>query len=259
MESPVKDVGIIYVMLFIYKLANEFNDESRRTIFRLAALQFYRPKDLLAIIEKVIKSKLTGLEQSKFLRDKIDEVSKTAINYNPDNPILSTQFTKGDKSAKSVQLIENYRAFLKSRADVLEHNHEYDLVFTIMCNSPYLLTKFIDLEHEHINYKTMRSYLTMLSNREIFSPVRTHEVIKRVFGGLVISWQDHKEINGLIALMSLRNAGDEYPLPKWTRSGRKEREAIKSAQRFDRFIHYHNRRNEEKKSKLDEKRRSKLT
>ena len=60
-ESPVEDMGIIYVMLLINKLANEFNDESRRIIFKLAALNFYQPKVLLEIIETVVKSKFTGL------------------------------------------------------------------------------------------------------------------------------------------------------------------------------------------------------
>ena len=40
-ESPIEDMGIIYVMLLINKLANEFNDESRRIIFKLTALRFY--------------------------------------------------------------------------------------------------------------------------------------------------------------------------------------------------------------------------
>lgn len=52
----------------VYKIVGEFNEESKKTIFKLVALLFFEPIKMLQILDFSIKTKLTGLEQTKYLK-----------------------------------------------------------------------------------------------------------------------------------------------------------------------------------------------
>ena len=68
-ESPVKNVGILYLALYIFKTAKEFNEESRKFILKLLAVYFNQPHELLKILDFAINTSLTGLQQSDYLRE----------------------------------------------------------------------------------------------------------------------------------------------------------------------------------------------
>jgi hypothetical protein len=213
-ESPIKHVGIIYVILFVYKIVEEFNEESRKCIFKLVALLFYEPLVILRTIHHSIKTKLTGLEQTKYLKDILIRESASRINYNHENPVLSRMFCESYKNPNVKQVIEYYRSNLKSKKDEFERRNEYDLIFTILCHSPYLLIKFIDLEREHLHLKLLVSFLLAVGYRDAFHPMRTFELLKRVFAVLVISSKEGKEINYLIGAIQSKNIEEEFVLPK---------------------------------------------
>jgi hypothetical protein len=43
LDSQIKNEGIIYVSIYVYKIAKEFNEESKKCIFKLLALYFKEP------------------------------------------------------------------------------------------------------------------------------------------------------------------------------------------------------------------------
>lgn len=104
-EPPVHHLGIVYVMLLVGRIASEFNEESRKCIFRLVAVLFFEPLQLLKIIDHAIRTKLTGLEQTKYLREALAKETATRNNFNNHNPILSKYFCENYKNAKTGEAI----------------------------------------------------------------------------------------------------------------------------------------------------------
>jgi hypothetical protein len=92
-------------MLFVFKIADDFNEESKRIIFKLVALLFFEPASILKIIEFSIKTKLTGLEQTRHLRDILMKESNQKYNFNTKNPILSNYFCQNYKRPTTKQAI----------------------------------------------------------------------------------------------------------------------------------------------------------
>jgi hypothetical protein len=69
LEAPVENIGIVYVALYIYKTAKEFNEESRKCIFKLLAMFFNHPHSLMKVIEVNIKAEQTSLQKTAYLKE----------------------------------------------------------------------------------------------------------------------------------------------------------------------------------------------
>jgi hypothetical protein len=58
---------------------------------------------------------------------------------------------------------------------------EFNLLFIILTQNPYALTKYIFCKRYEINYKVMRSFLSYVIKEEIFDSLRVLEFGRRVF------------------------------------------------------------------------------
>ena len=58
----------------------------------------------MKIIDYSITTKLTGLQHSRYIRDKLEEAVKTKSNFNVNNPIFS-QFFRDSSNHKNSNII----------------------------------------------------------------------------------------------------------------------------------------------------------
>ncbi len=102
---PLPHEGIIYVMMLVGRIAPEFNEESRKCLFRLAAVLFYEPLMLLKAIDFTATTKLTGLEQTRCLRDLLTKEAATRSNFSADNPTISKFISQNYTNPKTAEVV----------------------------------------------------------------------------------------------------------------------------------------------------------
>jgi uncharacterized membrane protein len=55
------------------------------------------------------------------------------------------------------------------------------VIFIILCNEPYLMAKLFHLEHSSINFKQVRSFISYVTQEEIFDQAKLLELARRCF------------------------------------------------------------------------------
>jgi hypothetical protein len=104
-EPPLPHLGIVYVMLLLARIAAEFNEESRKCLFRLAAVLFFEPLQLLKAVDFAVNTKLTGLEQTHHLREILAKESASHANFASNNPVLSKYFCENHKNPRTKEVV----------------------------------------------------------------------------------------------------------------------------------------------------------
>ena len=78
--NPLNSYNFIYPVLLIKKFASELCDENRVILMMSLTYQFENPEGLLEIVEKLLNTKSTSLEQKIILKShlrKVEEGKKT--------------------------------------------------------------------------------------------------------------------------------------------------------------------------------------
>lgn len=69
----------------------------------------------MKVIDHSIKTKLTGLQHTNYIKSILKEATKTKLNFNTNNPIMSKFFCKSVDNINSKFVIEEFRHHFKTK------------------------------------------------------------------------------------------------------------------------------------------------
>ena len=108
-------------------------------------------------------------------------------------------------------------------------------MFTFLCQAPYRLIKFIELEKDHLNFKNVYTFLMMTASRPIFNKSKSYEVLKRIFIGLAMTSKELKNIDDLIQSYEAKSTEEEFQVIKLNKMNEYEQKMHKIAKTIEKI------------------------
>ena len=97
------DYNAVTIVILLYRLFGELNDESKIIIIKLFSLLYAEPLRLLNCVEQLLVKDMTSLEISKYLNSYYNEIKElNLLNYNPDNLVFNTHFRTSSDQSESI-------------------------------------------------------------------------------------------------------------------------------------------------------------
>jgi hypothetical protein len=87
---------------------------------------------------------------------------------------------------------------LNNNREDFAKNYEYTFVYICLLHNPYALAKYLQIRHESINVRILRSYLSYVFKEEIFDGLKVLYFSKRMFTALLDSLLEGVSIETVI-------------------------------------------------------------